>query len=407
MSTHSPLFERITTCSNAIRFLNGNEEHVSSYEEVRRLVPQERVTRYKTTNIIRASLEFLKSGLRGGRTDARKANIAMYVAVLIADDQDKDGLAKEVCERFRGIDDFDRTVMTKIFRFSICNDRVRALLDSAMLRKTKNIYPAIDREFRVEFIVLFFNVMKSMVRRGQPLTGLGGAAGVTPSHMEAARVIIDEHVSSIATKCWPCFNHEALKKPRVQNNLFPACGALPSVSIGCDHIDFDQATCNTLKDSLFERKEKDVFVGIICAIISVASSGPVATYDGIKSEVVKVFFMETVLDKAQADEVKKSVSALAEQSELHKENSSLKDQVSSLKKANKTMYDKYLEVAKMYSSKRDEWEDLKEANKLLKNMQDHAEKVIERENAEYRAKEKRKRKREKKKGEMERKKKKV
>lgn len=324
MNTSSLLFERITTCSLAIRYLQGNEDYVSSYEEVMKLLAGNKITQHRNTNLIRASIDYLKLGFIDRDTPVRKVKMAMCVALSIAAEQKEGGLSQAVCERFRGINDFDRNVMTRIFSFSICNERVLALLDNAMILKAKNIHPAIDHEFRVEFIELFFNIMESLVRRGDTLADLGFSSHITLSQMESARGIMEKHVSPMATTCWPCFNLEALKKPRGQNTLFPARGALPRVSIGREHVDYDQATADTLKDSLLEKEERHAFLEIISAMVSHASNEPAVTYGNLKLESAKEFFLQTILGKVQADEMLKSISEMAEASKFREERDSWK-----------------------------------------------------------------------------------
>lgn len=331
MTTPSPLFRRITICSNAIRHRQPDGGgHKSSYDEVVKFLPRDKITDRLNTNLVKASLEYIKLGFRD--RSATKAKISLYVASLIADGKDKAGLAKEVCDRFRVIDDFDRNAMEKIFHFSLCNDRVRRLLDNTMISKTENIHPAIKHEFDVELILIFFNVMESLVRRGHALDDLGYVASVTSPDIEGAREIIDKHVSHIATKCSPCFKPKVLKPPRGQSNLFPAGDALPSVSIGCEHVDYDEATIATLKESLLEKEEKGEFLEMMFAAISHASNEPVVTYQGIQLESVKTFFLETILDKSQADETLKTMSVSAEVFELRKELDSVKEEALSREK---------------------------------------------------------------------------
>ncbi|CAN0373589.1 unnamed protein product [Pylaiella littoralis] len=204
MNTPSRLFERITTYSRALRYVDGYKNHVSSYEEVMRLMDPKKATVHKNTNLSLAAVEYLLRGFADRNTSVRKIEIVMYIAVLKA--QDSDGLAKEVYDRFRYLDDFDRGAMTKIFNLSTCNDRTKLLLDKIMVLKTKKIHPAIEHEFQVEFISLFFDAMESIVSREQPLTNLEYVDKATPSQMEGARGVIEKHTSSIATKFGSCFN---------------------------------------------------------------------------------------------------------------------------------------------------------------------------------------------------------
>lgn len=120
--TSSSLFERITTYSCALRYLNGDKNHVSSYEVVIQLLDPEKATVHKNTNLRLPAVEYLRRVFVDPITSVRKINIVMYIAVLKADDQDNDVLAKEVSDRFQGLGDFDRGAVTKIPNFSICTE---------------------------------------------------------------------------------------------------------------------------------------------------------------------------------------------------------------------------------------------------------------------------------------------
>lgn len=370
MKPSPSLFDRIQTCAHAISFFKENKkEYVSSHlEEVMKCLPPDTVTPNNNANLITASLAYLKLGFADHDTPLRKVKIALYVAIVIADDKSnkQNGLAKEICKRFRFEENFDREQMMKIFNFSLCNDSVLALLDKTMVDKTnvKNACAAIDHELRVEFIMLYFSIMTNLVGRGQSLVDLGYAAHLTSSDMKAAKLIVEEHASSIATKCWTCFDLDALKKPRPRNTLFPAGGAFPRVSIVREHVDFDEATTDTLKGGLLlDRGGKQEFVGIMRAIVSLAADGPVATYRSIGLESIKAFFMETILKKAQAEETTNSVSELAEVDSLKQEIATLKDKVSGLE----MLRGKYRSVVMMLTSVRDERDELKRGKKKMED----------------------------------------
>lgn len=331
-------------------------------------LPSDTVTIQKNANLIKASLEFLKLGFADRDTPVRKVNIALYVAITVAEDYgDQYGLAKEICDRFRSLGNFDRDVMMKIFNFSLCNERVLALLDKAMTpKKTKNVEAALDHELRVEFIVLYFNAMESLVRRGEPIAELGYAGDVTCSDMEAAKLVVNKHASSIATKYWPCFDLDVLKKPRPRNILFPAGGAFPRVSIVREHLDFDEVSIGTLKDSLLDKnQEKEPFVEIMRAMISLSPDEPVVAYRNMKLESTKAFFLETILSKAQAKNIQNAVSESSEVDSLKKEIAALKEKVSD----RVMLGEKYRSVVMMLSSVRDERDELKIINKKLKDEQ--------------------------------------
>lgn len=286
----SPLFERINMCVDAIRYIKGEEENgTASYERVMQYLPVDKKSVHRNTNLIRASLEFLKMGFGDpSATTDREVKIALCIALSIADNHS--GLSKAIYERCRCLTDFDRSIMTKIFHFSTCNERVLALLDSALVMKTKKIHPRIELEFRVEFIALFLNTVESLTRRGYTLTDVGLSPQLAPCHLESVREFVEKHASQIAIICGKCFCIDALKKPRVQNTLFPARGALPRVSIGRDHIDYDQATIGTLTKSLLEGDERRAFLEIMNGAISRAMKQPVTC----KRESVKALFLEKV-----------------------------------------------------------------------------------------------------------------
>lgn len=362
------LFDRIQTCAHAISFQKENKkEYVSSHEEVVKCLPSNTVTPNDNANLITASLAYLKLGFADHDTPLRKVKIALYVAIVIADDEsnNQNGLAKEICKRFRFEENFDREQMMKIFNLSLCNDSVLALLDKTMVDKTKvkNACAAIDHQLRVEFIVLYFSIMTNLVRRGQSLVDLGYAAHLTSSDMEAAKVIVEEHASSIATKCWTCFDLDALKKPRPRNTLFTAGGAFPRVSIVREHVDFDEATVNTLKGGLLLDCGKQEFIGIMRAIVSLAADGPVSTYRSIGLESVKRFFMETILNKAQALKTTNAVSELAEVESLKQEVAALKEKVCDRQK----LGEKYRSLVMMLTSVRDERDELKRGNEKMED----------------------------------------
>lgn len=173
-----------------------------------------------------------------------------------------------------------------------------------MILKKKNVRRDIQHEFRVEFVLTYFGMLESALRRGEALDDLGYVIHATPSDMKKARETLEKHVSLIATRCGPCFRLEAVKNARPRINLFPVNGTLPQATIGCEHADFDQATINTLKNCFVDdTKEKDEFLDIIFAIISHAHRQPLETYAGIKTETVAIFFMKTILEETEADDV--------------------------------------------------------------------------------------------------------
>ena len=305
----SKLFDRITTCSLAIRHVQGIEDNESSYSEVMSSAsPEIKMTKYVNTNLTKACMEFIKAGFVKSDTPARKVKIAMCVVVSIAEGRHQDGLIKAICDRFRGLEDYDRHVMTEIFNLSMLNDRVLQLLDNAMISKKENIQVDITHEFRAEFILIFFGIVESALRREEHLDCLGYITRARPSEMKKAREILEKHLSSIATMCGTCFKIGALKKERERINLFPSKGGLPTATIGREHIGFDEATVDTLKECLFDTDKKGEFLDIIFAIISHSHKQPGDTFAGIKTKAVRKFFIEKMLDQEEGSELLKSFS---------------------------------------------------------------------------------------------------
>lgn len=371
-TTSSPLFQQITMCSNAIR--NRNFTGDSSYQEVMQHLPYQIKDRECTNaELVKASLAYLKKPFVARGTDDRKANVAMYIATLLADDEEKSDLAKEVCKRFRYVDDFYRPMMTKIFKFTICNKRVCDLLDRVMIRKEKNMTRHIDRHFDVEFVEIFFNVMEIVVCReetaakklghvAQPLDDLGYTSNVTSKDMKSARAIIEKHMDDIATKCSPCFKPDELKEEREESQLYPKGGGLPIVSIGYKHVQGDNATISKLQESLMDKDEKGEFLEMMFAIISHASNkdNPVVTYRILTLQSVKDFFLEKVLDKSQEEETRQAILGSDEARELRQKVKSLKEENSSLKEKVSSLQEMDLDLRKVISEAMD-------SNKSLRN----------------------------------------
>ncbi|AAK14569.1 unnamed protein product [Ectocarpus sp. 4 AP-2014] len=352
MATSSPLFKRIMACSNAIRHHKnekiGNVRHsshdeVSSYDEVVKFIhgntPVSELPR--TKDVTRAALEYMKRGWHS--PDDAKAKFALYLAILVAYDNAENGLAKEVCDRFRCVYDFDRHAMEQIFKISLCNDRVRKVLDNLLISKTEGTL-VFEHVFNMEFVEIFFNGMEMVVRDMHTLADLGYTSNVTSTDMKLAREIMDNHLGEIATRCSPCFQRNVLRLPRKNNNLFPAGDGFPQVSIGCDPVRFGgvtedklenaKNTIDLLKESLMDKDEKGEFLEMMFAAISHASNprDPVVTYRRLQLESVKHFFLEKMLDKAQAEETRKAILASHEARELYQQNKSLEEKNSGLEK---------------------------------------------------------------------------
>ncbi|CAM9140244.1 unnamed protein product [Ectocarpus sp. 8 AP-2014] len=337
----SPLFERITLCSNAILACKESRKHDSSYEEVMQHLPHT-ATGNDNTDLIKASQEYLKLGFVDHDTPPRKVNLAMWVAVSIANDHGNNEFAKEVCERFRGLGDFDRNVMEDLFRFSMYNDRIGKLLDKVMIERENNLTAAINLEFNAEFVFIFFNIMQCLVKDKLCLTDLGYAASVKPEDMVTARDLIFKHVEDIAKKCSPCFNRKVLK-PHARRILSPPHDVLPHPSIGCNHVTYDEVIdklreakkvmIDKLKESLLDKPEKGEFLEMMFAAISHASNkdNPVVTYRVLTLDSAKDFFLEKIMDKAQAEETRQAILASDEAREIRQKNKSLEEENASLK----------------------------------------------------------------------------
>ena len=375
MNNTLTLFDKINTCSKVMRFMkdkNNNKEYVSSYEKVMQHLPQSNEKVHGNTDVVKALLQYLKQWFVQRGTDDRKSQIAMYVSLLMADDQDKTVLTEQICQHFRRINDFDRAVMLKIFQFSISNDRVSSLLDKTTTLKTKDIGTAIELEFNVEFVLIFFSVMEKFVLRENTLTCFGYVANVSSSVMADAREIIDQQVENIATKCSPCFKKNVLKPPREQSNLFPAGGAFPYVSIGRVPVNYDNKLSEgelqkKLQESLIDKPEKKEFLEILFAAISYASNNdPIATLRGIKLDSVKEFFLKKVLDKDEEEETRKAILASDEARELYQKVESLEKKISSLNEELSSVKENFSSEQQKNSYIEDIYRKLVKENPILK-----------------------------------------
>lgn len=150
--------------------------------------------------------------------------------------------------------------------------------------------------------------------------------------MEGARGITEKHASSIAVKFRSCFNLKTFKKPRAQNNLFPARGELPQVSIGCELVNFDEATVDTLKASLSETNEKYEFLETMYAAMMHSSNAPGVIYRALKLQTVEEFYLKTILDRPQQEQALGSTPETSKECGFREELEKEKDTVSRLGK---------------------------------------------------------------------------
>ncbi|CAB1099478.1 unnamed protein product [Ectocarpus sp. CCAP 1310/34] len=275
-------------------------------------LPAEDKTEHAHTNLTKACMEFMKAEVfdKDPASD-RKARIAFCVAMSIATDRAQTGLAKEICDRLRKVEDLNRHLMVEVFNLSIVTDRVCILLDDVIIHR-KHVSKDIQHELCVEFVLLFFGIVESILRRGHhhgnnnhdfAFGELEYATSATPSDMTNARDILEKHASAIAAMCGPCFKLKALKKSRPRLNLFPAHGAPPqTTTLGTDPVDFAGCGFDVLTSSLLSNsKETDTFLDIIFAIVSLSHKTPADTLETIKLNSTKTFLLENVLDKAAAD----------------------------------------------------------------------------------------------------------
>ncbi|CAB1116766.1 unnamed protein product [Ectocarpus sp. CCAP 1310/34] len=331
--TTSKLFITISICSEAIRYLRAHkqEEWKTSYDHVMQSLPAEDKTEHVHTNLTKACMEFMKAEVFDKDTSDRKVMVAIRVAVSIAIGEAQRGLAKEICDRLRKVEDFNRYLMTEVFNLSIVTDRVCTLLDDVIIHQKKHVSKDIQQELCVEFVVLFFGIVESILRRGHchTFSELGYATSATPSDMGNARNILEKHVSAIAAMCGPCFILKALKEKRPRLNLLPANGTLPqTTTLGTDHVDFASCGIYVLKSSLsHDSKETKTFLDIIFATMSLSHKTPADTFDDIRLDTTRTFFLDKVLDRTDADQL---VKKMEDPKVMFKENLLLKDKVKNL-----------------------------------------------------------------------------
>lgn len=312
----SKLFDTIIKCSEAIRCVrahNKQQDWKTSYDRVMQFLPAEDKTEHAHTNLTKACMEFMKAEVFvKDSSSERKTRIAFCVAMSIATDRAQSGLAKEICDRLRKVEDLNRHLMVEVFNLSIVTDRVCTLLDDVIIHRKKHVSKDIQHELCVEFVLLFFGIVESILRRGHhhgnnnhdfAFGKLAYATSATPSDMTIARDILEKHASAIAAMCGPCFKLKALKKSRPRLNLFPAHGAPPqTTTLGTVPVDFASCGVDELTSSLLSNsKETDTFLDIIFAIVSLSHNTPADTLETIKLNSTTTFFLENVLDKADAD----------------------------------------------------------------------------------------------------------
>eukprot|EP00904_Undaria_pinnatifida_P000292 jgi/Undpi1/10263/HiC_scaffold_28.g12715.m1 len=196
--------------------------------------------------------------------------------------------------------------MAEFFKLSIVNENTLGLLNDVMVLK-KRMAKDIRRLFRVEFIYIFFGILRSLLRRGKHIGDLGYVTAASPSDMRKAFAALEARASSIAKRFGACFKLHALKKARPRMNLFPADGAFSQATTGSDYVSFNESTVDTLKQCLFDTTKKDEFLDIIFAIISHAQHVD-KTLARMKVCTAKHFFLKEIYNEDDPGDVREAAS---------------------------------------------------------------------------------------------------
>ena len=130
------LYERVTTCSLAMKYIKGDKDFISSYDEVMKFSENNDIEN-KNKNLTKACLKYLKEGFYMENRD-RESNLLLCIAIELSTNT-TNKLILEFYNHLDTLDDFDRENVKNIFNFSIINERVICILKDAMNHEKKNI----------------------------------------------------------------------------------------------------------------------------------------------------------------------------------------------------------------------------------------------------------------------------
>ena len=283
------LYDRVTTCTLAMRYTHGEKSHISSHDEV---------MKYSSCGDIHDKIKkIIQDGFKIPETRKEEAKILTDMTIELSKDT-KNVIVLEFYKRLEHVNDFQMEFITKIFKFSTIDDEVLSLLDDA-LSPDKNTLRKIRKHLRHEFFNIFFGIIENNIKNGIPLDGLGYKTFITKNQLSKLKEIIKSCMSVIIRKWGSCFIDDYFTTEDVEDNF-------SGFSFNRKAIDVSSMTSDNLMKSLVKKdmNNKYCFIESLFTIMSFTYDPIIKVDQNIKSDEVREFFHKTVLGKSELKHLK-------------------------------------------------------------------------------------------------------
>ena len=275
------LYDRVTTCTLAMRYTHGEKSHISSHDEV---------MKYSSCGDIHDKIKkIIQDGFKTPETRKEEAKILTDMTIELSKDT-KNVIVLEFYKRLEHVDDFQMEFITKIFKFSTIDDEVLSLLDNA-LSPDKNTSRKIKKHLRREFFNIFFGIIENNIKNGIPLNSLGYKTFITKDQLSKLKEIVKSCMSVMIRKWGSCFIDDYFTTEDVEDNF-------SGFSFNRKAIDVSSMTSDNLMESLVKNDmNKYYFIESLFTIMSFTYDPIIKVDQNIKSDEVREFFRRTVLGK--------------------------------------------------------------------------------------------------------------
>ena len=275
------LYDRVTVCTLAMRYIHGEKSHISSHDEV---------MKYSSCDDIHDKIKkIIQDGFKTPETREEEAKILTYMTIELSKDT-KNVIVLEFYKKLENVDDFQMKFIQNIFKFSIIDNNVLSLLDNA-LSSDKNTIRIIRKQLRHDFFNIFFGIVENHIKNGIPLDGLGYKTFITKDQLSKLKKIVNNCMSVMIRNWGSCFVEDYFTTEDTEDNF-------SSFSFNRKAIDVSSMTSDDLMKSLDKKDmNKYYFIEALFTIMSFTYDPIVKVDHNIKSDEVREFFRKTVLGK--------------------------------------------------------------------------------------------------------------
>ena len=281
------LYERITQCTLAMKYTYGENNYISSYDDVMKYSPPGDIhDKIKT---------IIQDGFKTPSKRDQEAKILAYITIELSKDTKK-VIVIEFYKRLKHVDDFEMKFIKNIFNFSAINDEALSILDGA-LSSDITIYPRIRKHIRHEFSDVFFSVIVNNIKKGVPLDDLGYKIHITKDQLGNLKNIVHKCMPVMIRRWGSCFLVDYFTCEDKDN--------FSRFSFNKKTIDVNSMKPSDLLNSLNTKdKNREFFIEALFSIMSHTYTPIIKTYKSLTSNEVKDFFTKSVIGKGQSKNLK-------------------------------------------------------------------------------------------------------